>query len=117
MQSLTVLVIEYIFFSLFSQISITCLFFFSEKKPTRFIMDFMILRFLHIAEGVFEQLDNKSVKNCGEVAKVWQKCIDKKKLSWIQIVSMPRILKKEDTYFYVAAKSRQLNLYFFNINK
>ena len=61
-------------------------------------MDVIILRFLHIAERVFEQLDDKSIKNCREVGKIWQDCIDNKKLSWIPIVNIPRILKNEDTY-------------------
>ena len=43
-------------------------------------------RFPHIAEQIFEQLDGKSLKNCREVAKLWQECIDDKNLLLIKIV-------------------------------
>ena len=43
-------------------------------------------RFLHIAEQIFEHLDNKSLKNCREVAKSWQECIDDRNILWIRIV-------------------------------
>jgi len=35
-----------------------------------------ITRFPHIATQIFEQLDNKSLTNCREVSKSWQKFID-----------------------------------------
>ena len=54
-------------------------------------------RFLHVAEQIFEQLDKKSLKNCREVAKSWQQCIDNKNLSWNQIIKIPTVLKNEDT--------------------
>ena len=48
-------------------------------------------RFSHITEQILEQLDNKSLTNCREVAKYWQKVIDDRKLSWIRIVNFPII--------------------------
>ena len=39
-------------------------------------MEELITRFAHIAEQIFPQLDNKSLANCREVAKSWQKFID-----------------------------------------
>ena len=68
-------------------------------------------RFLHISEQIFEQLDNKSLANCREVAKSWQECIDIKKLSWNRIITLPRILAIEDTYLQVAAKHGQIEVY------
>ena len=56
--------------------------------------------FLHISEQIFEQLDNKSLSNCQEIAKLWRKCIDNKNLSWNQIANVPQILKNEDTFVY-----------------
>ena len=68
-------------------------------------------RFLHISEQIFEQLDNKSLAHCREVAKSWQECIDIKKLSWNRIITLPRILAKEDTYLQVAAKHGHIEVY------
>ena len=39
-------------------------------------MEELITRFAHIAEQIFQQLDDKSLTNCREVAKSWQKFID-----------------------------------------
>ena len=55
-------------------------------------MEDFILRFPHIAEKIFEQLDDKSLTNCREVTKPWQKFIDDLNLTWIRIVNIPRIL-------------------------
>ena len=52
-------------------------------------MDIIIQRFPIIVEGVFEQLDDNSIKKCIEVSKLWQKCIENKKFSWIRIVNIP----------------------------
>ena len=76
-------------------------------------MDIFCTRFLHIAENIFDQLDDKSLSNCREVAKQWQKCIDKKASSWIRIVKIPKIPKNGDTYLHVAAKTGQAK--FFNL--
>ena len=43
-------------------------------------------RFLHIAEQIFEHLDNKSLKNCRKVSKSWQNCIDNRNILWNKIV-------------------------------
>ena len=69
-------------------------------------MDIIILRFPHIAKGVFEQLDYESIKNCREATKAWQDCIDKNKFSWIQVVNLPKIPMNEDTYRTRANKGR-----------
>ena len=61
-------------------------------------MDIIIQRFPIIVEGVFEQLDDNSIKKCIEVSKLWQKCIENKKFSWIRIVNIPEILTNENTY-------------------
>ena len=42
--------------------------------------------FPHIAEKIFKKLDNKSLKNCREVAKTWQNCIDNRGILWNKIV-------------------------------
>ena len=74
-------------------------------------MDIFSTRFLHIAENIFDQLDDKSLSNCREVAKQWQKCIDRKASSWIRIVKIPKIPKNGDTYLHVAAKTGQAEIF------
>ena len=41
--------------------------------------------FQHISEQIFEKMDNKSLKNCREVAKSWQNCIDNRNILWNKI--------------------------------
>ena len=43
--------------------------------------------FPHIAEQIFEHLDNKSIKNCRKVSKSWQNCIDNRNILWNKIVN------------------------------
>ena len=68
-------------------------------------------RFSHIIEKIFKTLDNKSLSNCREVAKSWQNLIDDRKLSWIQIVNIPTMLRKEDTYLHTAAKTGHTEMF------
>ena len=74
-------------------------------------MEIFCSRILHIAENIFEQLDEKSLSNCREVAKSWQNCIDRRNLVWIRIVNVPKILKNGDTYLHIAAKTGQVKVY------
>ena len=74
-------------------------------------MEIFCSRILHIAENIFEQLDEKSLSNCREVAKSWQNCIDRRNLVWIRIVNVPKILKDGDTYLHIAAKTGQVKVY------
>ena len=41
--------------------------------------------FPHITEQIFEKMDNKSLKNCREVDKTFQKCIDNQNILWNKI--------------------------------
>ena len=70
-------------------------------------MEDFIFRFPHIAEKIFEQLDNKSLANCREVTKSWQNFIDGINLIWIRIVNIPTILSDGDTYLHLAAQTGQ----------
>ena len=74
-------------------------------------MEIFCSRILHIAENIFEQLDEKSLSNCREVAKSWQNCIDRRNLVWIRIVNVPKILQNGDTYLHIAAKTGQVKVY------
>ena len=41
--------------------------------------------FQHITEQIFEKMDEKNLKNCREVAKSWQNCIDNQNILWIKM--------------------------------
>jgi len=74
-------------------------------------MEDLITRFAHIAHQIFEQLDNKSLVNCREVVKTWQRYIDDKNLVWKRIVNIPTVLKDENTYLHVAARTGQILMF------
>ena len=74
-------------------------------------MEDFIFRFPHIAEKIFEQLDNKSLTNCREVTKSWQNFINEINLIWIRIVNIPTILSDGDTYLHLAAQTGQTEMF------
>ena len=45
-------------------------------------MEDFIERFPHIAEQIFQELDNKSLTTCREVAHSWCQFIDTRNFSW-----------------------------------
>merc|ERR1712156_1125776 len=49
----------------------------------------LIARFPHIVQQIFENLDNKSLTNCKEVARPWQNYIEDRHMTWIRIVNIP----------------------------
>ena len=57
-------------------------------------MEYLIERFPHIAEQIFQQLDNKSLSICREVNKVWKNFIDERNYPWIRIVQIPTLLTR-----------------------
>lgn len=65
---------------------------FKTEMPLK--MEYLIEGFPHIAEQIFEQLDNKSLTKCREVNKVWKSFIDERNYSWIRIVKIPTVLTK-----------------------
>ena len=68
-------------------------------------------RIPHLAEQIFEQLDSKSIRNCREVAKSWQKHIDEKNLPWLRVINVPAVPQNGDTYLHVAAKYGQTEMF------
>ena len=46
----------------------------------------LILRFPHLAEAMFEILDDQSLTSCRLVEKSWKNLIDSKNYSWERIV-------------------------------
>ena len=82
-----------------------------KKLSKKNIMKVFISRFIHIAEEILEQLDNKSLMSCREVSKSWQESIDQKKISWIRLVNMPTILNSGNRYLHLTAKIGQIELF------
>ena len=70
-------------------------------------MKIFFLRFFHIVLKIFEQLDDKNLKNCREVSKKWKIFIDNHNLLWTRIVDIPTKLNDRNTYLHVAAKTGQ----------
>ena len=71
-------------------------------------MEVLPLRFPHIADQIFEILNNKSLAKCREVHKNWLRFIDDADFPW------SRILKKYptengQTALHIAAKTGQLH--------
>ena len=58
-------------------------------------------RFLNIAEDIMKKVDVKTLKNCREVEKSWQNCIDDQKILWKKIVND----EGSDTIFQFACKN------------
>ena len=68
-------------------------------------------RMPHIIDQILEQLDNKSLIYCKEVAKSWKEYIDVKNVSWIKIVKIPEILQNGNTYLHISASTGQLKMF------
>ena len=71
----------------------------------------MILRFPHIAEQIFEKLDNKPLVDCRKVGRSWHKLIDDKNYPWLRIVNIPSIPQTSDTFLHVAARTGQAKIF------
>ena len=56
------------------------------KKQT----DEVFLRFPHLSEAIFYELDNKSLTNCREVNDTWKNIIDHEKLTWLRRIQKYR---------------------------
>ena len=55
------------------------------KRPES-IMDNALLRFPHLGESIFEELDNESLAKSREVCDFWKIFIDDQKLPWIRMI-------------------------------
>ena len=71
----------------------------------------LILRFPHLAEQIFQQLDNKSLAKCREIERLWQKFIDEKNYPWLRIVNIPTILQDGNSYMHLAAQCGQTDMF------
>ena len=80
-------------------------------------MDNLILRFPHVVEQIFEQLDDKSLVKCREVEKSWKKFIDERNYPWIRIVKIPTVLRYGCTYLHLATQTGQTKIFRFIIGE
>ena len=68
-------------------------------------------RFPHIAEEIFECLDNKSLGKCREVVKSWQEFIDQRNLPWKRIVKVEKYFEDGSKFLHVAVKTGQVKMF------
>ena len=82
-------------------------------------MEQIFLRFPHLAEGIFEKLNNKTLANCKVVSRSWKASIDDFKFTWIRALknsskdSLIRMLKSEldrDKVKSIAIGTQELDL-------
>ena len=73
------------------------MFFFSEHNCYYLVMRELILRIPHLAEQIFQQLENEDLAKSREVEKLWQKFIDERNYPWLRIVNIPTILRDGNT--------------------
>ena len=71
----------------------------------------LILRFPHVAEQIFQQLNNEDLAKSREVERLWQKFIDERNYPWLRIVNIPTILQDGDTYMHLAAHCGQKDMF------
>jgi len=71
----------------------------------------LILRFPHVAEQIFQQLNNEDLAKSREVERLWQKFIDERNYPWLRIVNIPTILQDGDTYMHLAAQCGQTDMF------
>ena len=82
-------------------------------------MEEIFLRFPHLAEGIFEKLNNKTLANCKVVSRSWKASIDDFKFTWIRALknsskdSLIRMLKSQldrDKVKSIAMGTQELEL-------
>ena len=71
----------------------------------------LILRFPHLAEKIFQQLDDESLAKSRKVDKLWQKFIDERNYPWLRIVNIPSVLQGGNTYMHLAAEYNQTDIF------
>ena len=70
-------------------------------------IEYLIDRFPHIAEQIFEYLDDKSLVKCREVVKSWQEFIDNRNLPWKRIVKIEKYFLDGNSFLHVAIQTGQ----------
>ena len=82
-------------------------------------MEEIFLRFPHLADGIFEKLNDKTLANCKIVSRSWKAPIDDLKTAWIRVLknsskdSLIKILQKshnKETVKGIAMETQELDL-------
>ena len=74
----------------------------------------IISRFPHIAEGIFEGLDDQSLTSCRLVEKSWKNLIDGRNYPWERIVKKRNLEQRWEhgnTYLHLASKYGQPEMF------
>ena len=53
-----------------------------ENKNRKDQIEDIFLRFSHVGEQIFDQLDNENLVNCKGISRVWCSIIDNSKIVW-----------------------------------
>ena len=77
----------------------------------------LIFRFPHLAERIFQQLDDKGLAKSRQVEKLWQKFIDERNYPWLRIIKIPTILQDGYTYMHLAAQYGQTDMFEIILNQ
>ena len=72
-------------------------------------MQQIILRFPHLAQKIFQNLNNQGLSKCREGGRLWRNFIDKRNYPWIRIVNIPTILQLGKTYLHLAVRNGQID--------
>ena len=73
-------------------------------------MEEIILRFPHLAEDIFQNLNNEGLVKSREGGRVWQKFIDERNYPWIRMVNIPTVLQNGMTYLHLAVRTGQIDM-------
>ena len=73
-------------------------------------MEEIFKRFSHLAERIFQNLNNEGLAKCREGGRFWQNFIDERNYPWIRIVNIPTILSHGWTYLHLAVRNGQIDM-------
>ena len=73
-------------------------------------MDELFIRFPHIGQEIFNELDNKDLAKCRAISQSWRKFIDEEKISWNRILSKYS-LRNGQSHLHIAALTGQYDVY------
>ena len=71
------------------------------------MMEEAFIRFPHLSEQIYQQLDNKNLNKSRKIGRVWQRYIDYEDLPWQRIMA-ENPLKNGQTTLHIAAKTGQI---------
>ena len=80
-------------------------------------MKIVMLRFPHLAEQIFQKLDNKGMAKSIEVEQFWKQFIDVRDYRWRRVVNIPSILTGRNTYLHLAAEHGQIDVFEMLLNE